>query len=409
LLTDYPDAQSRDMRWDLAAAATSAEYANFMVDNMQKGWRSQMCRAVRLRHSMHASSTFGHLSEWKYQLVVLKPEWQPNAGKQCFEECDHQSGWCNFCGGKGNGACCKYGAFAKTPPEDDQVCAQFHPPEGAGRVCVHKDCAQRSTRYSGTKVMASTDQASDDWKECQEFCAESLISIAKDVLSGAVFNLDKSWWGQKHTCQCLAAGTEKAKLHRKFNTASISGPVRCTGEEGNYQTEEEKEETPHVPMKELEPCQKSPKVGSVEQLEEKHPEWLQKCYQNASALVLNQYNPFYKRFAKFVDQLAVRAGCSGANLRKMETEEFEEVSPEFDYGSFSDCDWDSQATLDRARGWTGTSKVVFDDQKKLKIRYPMPKWLKQLADQKSCLMKKYNSKSGMSGQESQVFESINER
>jgi len=401
LLHDYPDTQSRQMRWDLASTATSAEYANFMIDHLKSAWGHQMCRTVRMRHS-HPTGV--RALSWKYGFAVLKPEWQPNAGQDCFSQCGNKAGWCDFCGGKGFGACCKFGAGNE---EDPSECQQFHGPEDKGRVCVHKDCAQRNTYYhtKGAEVLASTDRASDDWNECQEFCVENVISVSKDAHVGGVFNLVKGWFG-KYTCTCLGLSEGTGSLHRYSKEDSISGPIRCSGEEHNYQTNEEKEETPHVPMKELTACSKSEIVGNVNELQEKHTDWLENCYQNASALVIGEYNPFYKRFAKFVDKLAVRAGCPGANLRSLDEENWVDISPEFDGGSFAQCNWEDEEEHERKRGITGSSRVVFDDQKSLKLEYPLPEWLRRLVTLKPCLTDKYNTKAGVGGQETQVLDSL---
>merc|ERR1719326_303956 len=150
LLTSYPSMTHQAMKRDVTARQTAGEYAAFMLTNMMGAWKSQVCRTMRLRHSMKSLS-------WKYSIVVLDPVWQPNAGQECWSKCGEKSGWCNFCGGKNRGACCKAGAAFKSPPEDPSECRQFDTPvsywrEKAQHVCVHTDCQQSNTIYKGKTI-----------------------------------------------------------------------------------------------------------------------------------------------------------------------------------------------------------------------------------------------------------------
>merc|ERR1719433_685320 len=104
MLVDFPAMTNEAMNWRVTAQATAAEYANYMLNNMLGAWKSQMCRSVRLRYSPSAFRT-----SWYYDLTVLSPIWQPHAGEDCLQQCKDKSGWCDYCGGKNVGACCKPG------------------------------------------------------------------------------------------------------------------------------------------------------------------------------------------------------------------------------------------------------------------------------------------------------------
>merc|ERR1719446_1044526 len=138
-----------------------------MLNHLMDSWKSQVCRTVRLRHTRSA------FIYSQYQLVTLTPVWQPNAGESCWDKCGGRSGWCNFCGGKGTGACCSAGAAWENPPSDPSECRQFDIPVSGWRkqpyhTCVHTDCQQTKSDYSG-EILAENDELKE-WEDCQEYC-----------------------------------------------------------------------------------------------------------------------------------------------------------------------------------------------------------------------------------------------
>jgi hypothetical protein len=194
---------------------------------------------------------------------------------------------------------------------------------------------------------------------------------------------------EEDKCKCRTG-----ELKRHISAGVVSGPLDCTPKyEEPTQEEEDKQDMAHIPMQELEVCTKSPQVKTVEELQENHGEWMQNCYKNASKAVATNFNPFFKRFAKLVDRLAWKAGC-GPHPDIADTEDYNAISDQFNFKSFSECDWSKSQNpendewmpdRERSRGWTGTSKVVFDDHAKLKMQYPLPLWLQRRKSMLTCL------------------------
>jgi len=150
----------------------------------------------------------------------------------------------------------------------------------------------------------------------------------------------------------------------------------------------------------LEPCKddKSPGVANFAELEQKHPDWVKKCYAKATKLVTVEFNSFYKRLGKFVDTLAWQAGCGAQREVQWDQGGWTSVSTANDGGSFGSCDWRKNEELDRdmnklpwmqdrekSSGWMGYSKIDMDEQKTVTTQYPMPTWLHDLKRQLSCL------------------------
>jgi len=381
MLADHPFDEV--MEWDASLKTTAAEYGNYMLNHLLSAWDAQVCRTMRLRGSLG-----GVTGGWRYSFVVLKVVEQPNAAKQCSDKCPGNSGWCNFCGGKDNGACCKRG--------DGGVCAQFDVPVGwrggTYQACVHTECVQSNTGYYGTELKTFGNDRNTDTPMDKEDCRKSCQAV-----TGAVaFTLND----QGHKCTCLSA--EKLKRHQE--PGAFSGPTVCkkTSDGSLREVEAEMEkhlnQTADTPMEEVEPCEKSPVVSNFAEVEEKHLDWLHHCYSKAGKEMTIEYNQFYERFAKFVDMLAWKAGC-GANHesgweRNAKSAGLDIVSGTFDGGSFATCNWEREEQKDknmwifddtRARGWTGTSKVYMDEQKIAKTKYPMPSWLRDLRQVHQCL------------------------
>merc|ERR1719247_2133647 len=119
MLADHP--YDDKMAWRANLKSTAAEYGAHMAEHILGAWKAQVCRTMRLRHSI------GGLGTWKYQWVVLKQMSQPHASENCWKKCGETSGWCDWCGGKELGACCKKGETS-----DGGVCKQFDPPLNSG-------------------------------------------------------------------------------------------------------------------------------------------------------------------------------------------------------------------------------------------------------------------------------------
>jgi hypothetical protein len=394
MLTDHPF--SNDMNWKDSLQTTAAEYGDYMLSHLLAGWKAQACRTIRLRHSMSSPGSY------KYQFVVLKPVYQPNAAEDCSKSCGSQSGWCDWCGGTNNGACCKQG--------DGGVCARFDPPIGYHTsskysACVSTDCIQTNTVYYGSDLKEYGEADMQEYRErsvekerepveyCQHMCRE---------LQGSVF-FTFSNGGKK----CLCHGGQGAKRYNE--KGSSSGPVNCKNARTIKMAEDEIEEklnqTNLVPMDQAEPCidqglGKSAAVSNVGQLEEKYPSYVKECLYDATEVALKEYNVFYKRFAEFVDMLAWKAGCGAQHqydwsYSAKDGDGMAKVSDQYDAGSFGDCDWEKEEAADKkikwvyneesARGWTKTSRVNMDEQAKVKTQYPMPSWLHDLKAVHPCL------------------------
>jgi len=94
-------------------------------------------------------------------------------------------------------------------------------------------------------------------------------------------------------------------------------------------------------------------VQTVEELETTFKQWAEECYLNASKATVAEFNPFYKRFATYVERLAIQAGCgnfavdttlnqTARPLSEWKEAEWTNVSnPDefYEGGSFSECDW----------------------------------------------------------------------
>jgi len=382
LLADNP--YDSKMQWGTTLKVTSAEYGNYMLKHLLVAWKAQVCRSMRLRHSL--KNTY-----WRYNFVVLKEVHQPNAAEECLEKCGGKTGWCNFCGGKNEGACCKRG--------DGGVCAKFDVPLTWGTLgsagspynaCVQTDCIQRQTGYYGKelkKFEEGNNGGGYESTECQQLC--------QGVPGAVAFTLNS----QGLKCTCLA----KEGLTRHKEDGAFSGPTTCPKvQKSLFELEESfannTVEILKVPIEEVEACPKSPTVSNFAELEKTHPDWIQQCYRDAGKVVVGEYNLFYQRFAHFVDGLVWKAGCGAQHevkwVRDAKYDGFLQVAKEFNGGTFAECNWDREDQLDkdmwvfdetRARGWTGNSRVNMEEQKKVKMPFPMPSWLNDLRRAQKCL------------------------
>lgn len=388
ILTDYGTPHYR--HWKETATSTAAAYAAFMLKHIISSWKSQVCRSVRLRYSKERSWNF----KWNYRFVVLSPVWQPHTGEDCWEECGSSSGWCNYCGGRNVGACCKRNAVFQNPPGDPSECAQFDTPgdagmfsiSGDGHVCVHTGCHQTNSRYKGTELKGSRVEDMKDWTGCQEHCrAYQMRKPLFDGKAKVVFNLDKAG-----VCICLTG-----ELDRDIADGWISGPTECEEPGPEAMSEENKTETPSVPMKEEDPCERSEGVKNVKDLMANHPTWIKDCYKKFSANVLQEFNPFFMRFAEFIDQLAYIAGCALDPDTSAIADDWEAISDDFSYSTFAQCDWEREKKHDDGAEWTpdpnrkkgifGNDRVDVDAQKKLTLPYSLPQWIRSRQDMLNCL------------------------
>merc|ERR1719198_1558706 len=86
MLADHPYADK--MEWRSTLRATAAEYGAYMLKHTLSAWKAQVCRTMRLRQSIKVTSL-----GWKYQWIVLKPVFQPQAAQDCSVKCDSKLGW----------------------------------------------------------------------------------------------------------------------------------------------------------------------------------------------------------------------------------------------------------------------------------------------------------------------------
>jgi hypothetical protein len=412
-LTDYSGADDKHL-WNTKQTKTAAEYATFILDDLTNAWKKQVCRTVRLRHSLKPWPFSGE--RYKYSFVTLEPKWQANAGGECKSKCGDQTGWCSYCGGKGVGACCSRGGFvAGTDPSE---CKMFDVMKSKNPICVHSDCAQSSSKYEEVrfrngKVVAqvlNTTGAS----ACQTYCQTAHIGnfMTKDPVptvdagkpQATVFNF-KSKDGK---CQCLS-GTymgSGSDLKRYLRSEYISGPVYCpVGQTvGGDEDEEQDSELPTVPMNEVVVCnEKSEPVHNAKDLEVKHPEWVKECSANATAQVVKDFNPFYQRFAKFVERLAWVSGCGDADndagVGGFDEKDWNAIV-DFPFDTFGSCDWKREKMREKdgewapddekKRGWLGQSKINMDEQAGMKTPFAAPGWLVRLMKKYSCLERTAN-------------------
>eukprot|EP00929_Paragymnodinium_shiwhaense_P050921 TRINITY_DN25634_c0_g1_i1.p1 TRINITY_DN25634_c0_g1~~TRINITY_DN25634_c0_g1_i1.p1 ORF type:complete len:1088 (+),score=327.62 TRINITY_DN25634_c0_g1_i1:76-3339(+) len=389
-LKDYP-IEADTMEYDLVMKARSAEYANFMLDHLLSAWKKHVCRTMRLRHSM---KNFG----WRYQLVVLAPVWQPNAGESCLEKCAGSSGWCNFCGGVNVGACCQKDG------QDSAVCRGMDIPGASfghsnDFVCVHNDCIQSNSYYYGSSQVGETVYSILDPSACQKHCFQM---TAANV---GVFNFQRRS-DTEGDCRCFE---NSEGLYRQQESNWISGPVYCPAAAGEdkdstklaVETESLNHEKSRVPMTEITPCEKSVPVSNIEAIEADEKEWLQGCFEKASRVVTQDFNPFYQKFSKFIERLAWMSGCGDVlydgGVSGYEEDDWEAQAPwdEEDTGAtFGQCEWNEKLHTaegewvrneEEGRGWTGTSRINLDEQAKMQQGYPMPKWLARLKRMQNCL------------------------
>jgi hypothetical protein len=384
LLNDHP--YDDKMNWGDSVKTTAAEYGAYMLDHLLTGWKAQACRTLRLRHSLKITGS------WKYMFVVLKEVSQPNAGNDCSSHCEGKQGWCNYCGGKNTGACC-------SSDSKDGVCKMFDAPfTHSGKVqqsCVHTDCIQSNSAYYGTEL-----QSFKQHDNGQPIFAQECQGLCRSIENAVVFTVHDK--GEK--CVCLSASGDGKTLKRYTEDDSFSGPTVCPSLDKSLREVEEsykENDLTTVPMDEVEVCDKSEAESDFAAVEQSQGQWERKCLKKATKLAIMEYNKFYQRFAAFVDMLAWKAGCGTQHEVPWEMSAklngFEVVSSTFDAGHFADCDWSRQEEMDshiswvfdetRSRGWTGTSRINMEEQKKMTLQYPMPAWLRDLRNVRTCLRK----------------------
>jgi hypothetical protein len=424
-LTDY----SGDDRhvWSIKQQKTAAEYASFILSDISDAWKKQVCRTVRLRHSLNAGLTW---QKYKYMFVTLEPMWQPNAGDTCLSQCKGEAGWCNFCGGKGVGACCRRGGVDKGL--DPMECKQFDVFGGEEEpVCVHTDCAQSSSKYEekwGRSGLLVAQTQAEGASACQVFCQTAhLPEKSVDAMEAASKNpkTPASVFNYKRDgkCQCLSG---KVGAHGDFvrhlrKNEYISGPVYCpTGQVvGGEEDEEQDNEMATVPMKEVLVCdEKSAPVNDVHDLEKTQQKWVKECSANATAQVIKDFNPFYQRFAKFVERLAWVSGCGDVQNDAavdvgLEEDDWNGIIVDFPFGTFDECNWHKESKRnddkwipdsEKTRGWFGQSKINMQEQAMMRIPYAAPGWLIRLMKKYNCLAR--TSRHDVGDGKSAAFEAI---
>eukprot|EP00928_Gymnodinium_smaydae_P054119 TRINITY_DN3794_c0_g1_i1.p1 TRINITY_DN3794_c0_g1~~TRINITY_DN3794_c0_g1_i1.p1 ORF type:complete len:3080 (-),score=568.50 TRINITY_DN3794_c0_g1_i1:116-9355(-) len=206
LLQKYP--MDEDVRpWGQDVRAYAAEYGEFLIKSLEKVWTNYMCRDIRLTAGQ------GYAFEW-----VAKP-YQPHAAEPCLTQCNNVVGWCDYCGGKDVGACCRFGDTAhkvckhlsfnaphQTLDPDRSIASQTE------AVCVTADCGQENTDWAGLVIHSTELPGTVDFDKCRRRCA--LIPFA--TRCSAQQTGAKQW-----TCNCFRKGRRIRK------EASVSGPTKC--------------------------------------------------------------------------------------------------------------------------------------------------------------------------------------
>jgi len=366
-----------------------------------------------LRHSLAPVS----VTQYRYMIVTLRPVWQPNAGAHCLEKCNKEGGWCNFCGGKGVGACCsRMGSTAAK--KDPSECGQFDVFGKAtdAPVCVHTHCSQSNSKYASDKWMKSSRHKSfvavefnfTDAEECQTFCQTAHIATEKvadasgeDTEPATVFNFKKDG-----KCQCLKGSIGPyGDLKREYRKNEyISGPVYCPNNPPHKDDEDEEQdnELAKVPMQEVRVNEnKSKPVKNVQQLETEDGEYVKDSVAKAASYAVKEFNPFYQHLAKFVERLSWVSGCGDAKydagpaegVEGFEEDDWDAIV-DFPFGYFNQCDWrreekrtDEEWAPDdeHKRGWLSASKINMGEQAKMRTPYPAPGWLVRLMKKYRCL------------------------
>jgi hypothetical protein len=367
LLSDNP--YDSKMQWPAALKATSAEYGNYVLDYLLKAWKSHACRTIRLRQNMAGYTAIGGT---EYQFVVLKEVQQPNAGEHCQDTCGAAGfgTWCNFCGGNNDGACCVKGGKG--------ICERFDVPAGHA-VCVHTGCIQSNMAYEGTVLKAADDEVQRSPEECMHYC---------QAQEGATAFTSKG-------AQCICYS---AKGERRVEAGASSGLTTCTATTSSLSENEDElaknvDAKNRVPMEDIEPCEKSQAVGAWAEVEEKQEAWVKECLVKTGNVATVEFNRFNAKFGPFVDALAWKAGCGAQHAVNWEGDGMNKIAPELDGGSFGECNWEKEKKADadmwyfdeeRKRGFWGKSKQS-DDQKNVKMHYPIPAWLHDLRNVHICL------------------------
>jgi hypothetical protein len=397
-LTDYSGEDGH--LWRIKQRKTAAEYASYILRDITVAWKKQVCRGVRLRHSLKPWS----LHKWKYSLVVMEPKWQPNGGQSCLEECGN-TGWCQFCGGKGIGACCKRGGAAAGT--DASECGQFDVPDVEEQICVHADCAQSNSRYEKIGWLWQSGKVEEETynvtgaSACQSTCQtahlKKSVHAGKEHAPATAFNYKM----KNGRCECMS-GHLQGELKRVLDSKYISGPTFCPTFQTGSATEDEEAGTgsdvQKVPMQEIEiACNKSEGAKDVQDLEEKQPGWIKACGATAAAHIVKEFNPFYQRFAKFVERLSWMSGCGDADndagVAGVDENDWNAIV-DFPFGKYSDCDWqkeqkrkdeDWMPDLEKKRGWFGQSRINMQEQAMMQTPYAAPGWLVRLMKKYNCL------------------------
>ncbi|CAK8992525.1 unnamed protein product [Durusdinium trenchii] len=392
-LKAFPPAQ--EPRYDESQEQTSAEYAGFLLSGIVEAWKAQSCRQVRLRELLVPT-------QWpKYEVTVLKPQDQPNAGLNCKSQCG-KLGWCNFCGGEGLGACCQH-----QDPSNPKECRRLTQRGPFWRnymgisssfdTCLHMDCQQKEIKYGEDykRTMAT------DWSACQKICQ------LEDKCAFFTF-----WEDYEPNCY-LSPVTAYKYLH----TGSVSGPKHCPtfkGPSGSGDQDSEAADVETLPMKEFRPCGESAKSISDQEFEKRSGEiqaYISKCYPLVFKEVVEDFNPLYLRFISAAQGFAEKAGCSHEGL--IGNENVTLIAGQNNFGDFSECKWGEESSAPteqwtpdvkrRESGMLGLweSKVNLKKQQRLQL-FPAPEWLHARLPLFQCLEKKYpgSTEEGASAAES---------
>eukprot|EP00931_Biecheleriopsis_adriatica_P068489 TRINITY_DN4242_c0_g2_i1.p1 TRINITY_DN4242_c0_g2~~TRINITY_DN4242_c0_g2_i1.p1 ORF type:complete len:751 (+),score=159.53 TRINITY_DN4242_c0_g2_i1:141-2255(+) len=428
ILVDHPPAGS-SIDWVKVRSQTAGEYAEFIFGKLQNSWIAQTCRSVRLREKKEGIFK----SQYRYELLALVPEFQPNAGKDCWDKCERRTGWCNYCGGKDLGACCKKGEAATR-----SECTRIDIPEeahlfgfGKGKhICVHTDCQQEGTKYTKNIKTSKEDTSPENITRSRNAWSKLISMVAGEDLAYETEDwilcqkkcqrhpLCKTWTWYKQRKICnLQDGSGK----RTLDKGAISGPRLCQAagvsaaeenkemkeaaaeEDKPTKTDEAKQDMPGIPTEEQHPCPETQGIP-LDQFDSTMERYVKWCYPKLMKVVSGDFNKFYSRFAKTFDLLANAAGCRETKAEQAAyVDLWDEISQKHDFGEWSKCKWDEQlqkfAEQNKKNGfffkniWTPNpekskdgSKISFLKQKLLPA-FPGPEWLQRRKAIRPCLAK----------------------
>eukprot|EP00928_Gymnodinium_smaydae_P004106 TRINITY_DN11432_c0_g1_i1.p1 TRINITY_DN11432_c0_g1~~TRINITY_DN11432_c0_g1_i1.p1 ORF type:complete len:926 (-),score=159.42 TRINITY_DN11432_c0_g1_i1:146-2923(-) len=331
--------------------AVAASYGKFMLEALLETWNNLVCRKLRV-HSWSApnsiasaaSAAYAYLagddksnnSPKKYKFVYQELVEQPNVGSYCLKECNNTRGWCDYCGGIGNGACCdeepppveqqeeehaNAGFFGKMAnfvtgktvrdPEDYPAeCRGLEPSTQSTPVCTPVSCIQKDSYYAAEKedIVNETSDAGITPEECQSYCATT-EATKFDFTPVRVIPPGLN------VCRCVG---EKAV--RKYWLGYSSGHVDCPEVENvdmNGTTSSKQLGGP--PTFDVNACEESEAIemnfGEAASGELK--QWVDDCITSALGNFTSSLHQLVGDYRSTLDRMILGANCSQYILQEM--------------------------------------------------------------------------------------------